>query len=184
MKRAVEEIKKLLVPSVEGDDELKKKQLMELALLNGTYKGYNNVFMPGGNPFAPPGAMLALPVMVRSPEHAGAPIFLPPPMSLPGGHHFFAAGPLSPITSPAAFNGTLHHPPPPALMSPPGGEQAPPPPGFFYQLEPCLLSPASPMMEYTVSPLDYGRHQQLQQHQQHQQQQLMQHQQHSVPYAR
>lgn len=38
LRRAVEEIKKLLVPSPEGEDELKKKQLMELAIINGTYK--------------------------------------------------------------------------------------------------------------------------------------------------
>ncbi|RNA43088.1 held out wings isoform X3 [Brachionus plicatilis] len=38
IKHAVEEIKKLLVPSPEGEDELKKKQLMELAIINGTYK--------------------------------------------------------------------------------------------------------------------------------------------------
>ncbi|PIK53116.1 hypothetical protein BSL78_09986, partial [Apostichopus japonicus] len=36
--RAAEEIKKLLVPTADGEDELKKKQLMELAILNGTYR--------------------------------------------------------------------------------------------------------------------------------------------------
>ncbi|KAI1729742.1 homodimerization region of STAR domain protein [Ditylenchus destructor] len=36
--RAVEEVKKLLVPSPEGEDDLKKKQLMELAIINGTYR--------------------------------------------------------------------------------------------------------------------------------------------------
>uniref|UniRef100_A0A915D6U1 K Homology domain-containing protein n=1 Tax=Ditylenchus dipsaci TaxID=166011 RepID=A0A915D6U1_9BILA len=36
--RAIEEVKKLLVPSPEGEDELKKKQLMELAIINGTYR--------------------------------------------------------------------------------------------------------------------------------------------------
>lgn len=38
IERAVEEVKKLLVPVTEGEDELKKKQLMELAIINGTYK--------------------------------------------------------------------------------------------------------------------------------------------------
>jgi protein quaking len=38
LKRAVEEIKRLLVPAPEGEDELKKKQLMELAIINGTYR--------------------------------------------------------------------------------------------------------------------------------------------------
>ncbi|OQV18058.1 Protein held out wings [Hypsibius exemplaris] len=36
--RAVGEINKLLVPLCEADDELKKRQLMELAILNGTYR--------------------------------------------------------------------------------------------------------------------------------------------------
>jgi len=38
IQRAVEEIKKLLVPSADGEDELKKRQLMELAIINGTYR--------------------------------------------------------------------------------------------------------------------------------------------------
>ncbi|XP_046996163.1 protein held out wings isoform X4 [Schistocerca americana] len=39
MQRAVEEVKKLLVPvQADGEDELKKRQLMELAIINGTYR--------------------------------------------------------------------------------------------------------------------------------------------------
>ncbi|CAJ0568175.1 unnamed protein product, partial [Mesorhabditis spiculigera] len=38
LQRAVDEIKKLLVPAPEGEDELKRKQLMELAIINGTYR--------------------------------------------------------------------------------------------------------------------------------------------------
>ncbi|XP_067286394.1 protein quaking-B isoform X3 [Pseudorasbora parva] len=41
LKRAVEEVKKLLVPAAEGEDSLKKMQLMELAILNGTYRDAN-----------------------------------------------------------------------------------------------------------------------------------------------
>merc|ERR1712156_645484 len=37
LQRAVEEVKKLLTVS-EGEDELKKRQLMELAIMNGTYR--------------------------------------------------------------------------------------------------------------------------------------------------
>ncbi|XP_052130879.1 protein held out wings isoform X2 [Frankliniella occidentalis] len=37
MDRAVEEVKKLLIPA-DGEDELKKRQLMELAIINGTYR--------------------------------------------------------------------------------------------------------------------------------------------------
>ncbi|XP_055697685.1 protein held out wings isoform X2 [Phlebotomus papatasi] len=38
LQRAVEEVEKLLVPQAEGEDELKKRQLMELAIINGTYR--------------------------------------------------------------------------------------------------------------------------------------------------
>ncbi|TKR96311.1 hypothetical protein L596_010350 [Steinernema carpocapsae] len=38
IKRAVEQVKKLLVPAPEGEDELKRKQLMELAIINGTFR--------------------------------------------------------------------------------------------------------------------------------------------------
>ncbi|KAK3862304.1 hypothetical protein Pcinc_031832 [Petrolisthes cinctipes] len=38
IQRAMEEIRKLLVPSADGEDELKKRQLMELAIINGTYR--------------------------------------------------------------------------------------------------------------------------------------------------
>ncbi|XP_074033497.1 protein held out wings isoform X3 [Leptinotarsa decemlineata] len=38
LQRAVDEVKKLLVPQADGEDELKKRQLMELAIINGTYR--------------------------------------------------------------------------------------------------------------------------------------------------
>lgn len=38
LQRAKDEIRKLLVPAPEGEDELKRKQLMELAIINGTYR--------------------------------------------------------------------------------------------------------------------------------------------------
>lgn len=41
LKRALEEVKQLLVPIVDGEDELKKRQLMELAIINGTYRDCN-----------------------------------------------------------------------------------------------------------------------------------------------
>ncbi|KAM6969043.1 protein quaking-A isoform 2-T2 [Tautogolabrus adspersus] len=46
MRRAVEEVKKLLVPAAEGEDNLKKMQLMELAILNGTYRDNNIKTLP------------------------------------------------------------------------------------------------------------------------------------------
>lgn len=38
MARAREEVNKLMVPQPEGEDELKRKQLMELAIINGTFR--------------------------------------------------------------------------------------------------------------------------------------------------
>lgn len=38
MKRAVESIRHMLVPPPEGEDDLKRKQLMELSIINGTYR--------------------------------------------------------------------------------------------------------------------------------------------------
>ena len=38
LNRAETEVRKLLVPRADGEDDLKKKQLMELAIINGTYR--------------------------------------------------------------------------------------------------------------------------------------------------
>jgi protein quaking len=38
MARAAEEVRRLLIPQPEGEDELKRKQLMELAIINGTFR--------------------------------------------------------------------------------------------------------------------------------------------------
>ncbi|KAM9708379.1 protein quaking-A isoform 3-T3 [Menidia menidia] len=78
MKRAVEEVKKLLVPAAEGEDNLKKMQLMELAILNGTYRD-NNVKTPaaaaaqGPRLIAAPGGQV-LPPALRPPTQPGGPI--------------------------------------------------------------------------------------------------------------
>uniref|UniRef100_A0A0R3RUI0 KH domain-containing protein n=1 Tax=Elaeophora elaphi TaxID=1147741 RepID=A0A0R3RUI0_9BILA len=41
LKRAIECIQKMLVPPQNGEDELKRKQLMELSIINGTYRPTN-----------------------------------------------------------------------------------------------------------------------------------------------
>uniref|UniRef100_A0A915A5H0 K Homology domain-containing protein n=2 Tax=Parascaris univalens TaxID=6257 RepID=A0A915A5H0_PARUN len=43
LKGAVSEIKKLLIPTPFGKDDLKRKQLMELAIINGTYRPVNKI---------------------------------------------------------------------------------------------------------------------------------------------
>ncbi|KAL7861668.1 hypothetical protein SRHO_G00131090 [Serrasalmus rhombeus] len=79
MRRAVEEVKKLLVPAAEGEDNLKKMQLMELAILNGTYRD-TNVKTPaaaaaqGTRLIAAPAGQVLPPAALRPPTPAGTPI--------------------------------------------------------------------------------------------------------------
>ncbi|KRZ29178.1 Uncharacterized protein T4C_4103 [Trichinella pseudospiralis] len=76
MKRAVEEVQKLLVPAPEGEDELKRKQLMELAIINGTYRPTNQ----SKNALQLPRILnpLGLSSSLRT-STLGAPIILSPP---------------------------------------------------------------------------------------------------------
>ncbi|KAI4878734.1 hypothetical protein NFI96_032728 [Prochilodus magdalenae] len=87
MRRAVEEVKKLLVPAAEGEDNLKKMQLMELAILNGTYRD-TNIKTPnlafslaaaaaaaqGPRLIAAPAGQVLPPAALRPPTPAGTPI--------------------------------------------------------------------------------------------------------------
>ncbi|XP_039536858.1 protein quaking-A isoform X2 [Pimephales promelas] len=79
MRRAVEEVKKLLVPAAEGEDNLKKMQLMELAILNGTYRD-TNIKTPaaaaaqGQRLIASPAGQVLSPSALRPPTPAGTPI--------------------------------------------------------------------------------------------------------------
>ncbi|XP_028845149.1 protein quaking-A isoform X2 [Denticeps clupeoides] len=87
MRRAVEEVKKLLVPAAEGEDNLKKMQLMELAILNGTYRDTNIKTPPlafslaaaaaaaqGPRLIAAPAGQVLPPAALRPPTPAGTPI--------------------------------------------------------------------------------------------------------------
>ncbi|KAJ4940384.1 hypothetical protein JOQ06_026687 [Pogonophryne albipinna] len=56
LQRAINEVKKLLVPAAEGEDNLKKMQLMELAILNGTYRDANVKMSCAGFPMGVPQA--------------------------------------------------------------------------------------------------------------------------------
>lgn len=79
LKRAVEEIRKLLVPAPEGEDELKKKQLMELAIINGTYRDGSKI-QPKVNQILIPGS--AANGSLRSPPNPmGQPLIISPRMT-------------------------------------------------------------------------------------------------------
>ncbi|XP_041968822.1 protein held out wings isoform X3 [Aricia agestis] len=96
--RAVEEVKRLLIPQADGEDELKKRQLMELAIINGTYRDsstkavvpvngqclitdeeWRRVAAETQRLLAPGGGVGS--VTLRTPAPLGAPLILSPRMS-------------------------------------------------------------------------------------------------------
>ncbi|KAL3245200.1 hypothetical protein MRX96_018330 [Rhipicephalus microplus] len=95
LQKAVDEVRKLLVPVTEGEDELKKRQLMELAIINGTYRDSST------KGAAPTAMGLALSAADAQRLMAAAP---PPPVAL-----------ASPLRAHALLNGSG---PPPPLIAP------------------------------------------------------------------
>ncbi|KAI8477522.1 hypothetical protein Bbelb_447450, partial [Branchiostoma belcheri] len=95
----------------EGEDDLKKRQLMELAILNGTYRDNNTknrtdqkagltLYSPRGVP-APNTPMVAPPTAVRSPMPAGAPLIATPVLQrLPSTQQIMSNGLLPHMVSP------------------------------------------------------------------------------------
>ncbi|RWS30110.1 Protein held out wing-like protein [Leptotrombidium deliense] len=91
IQRAVEEIQKLLVPITDGEDELKKRQLMELAIINGMEAEHMKLLAPQmltslRTPTATP---LGAPLII-SPRHIHVPTSAallngsaPPPLMTP-----------------------------------------------------------------------------------------------------
>ncbi|KAM6951738.1 protein quaking-B isoform 2-T2 [Aplochiton taeniatus] len=82
--RAIAEVKKLLVPAAEGEDNLKKMQLMELAILNGTYRDANikthTMAFSLASPQAPrmiTGHSPVLPTAMRHPAPVNTPTLMP-----------------------------------------------------------------------------------------------------------
>ncbi|XP_030026685.1 protein held out wings isoform X6 [Manduca sexta] len=100
--RAVDEVKRLLVPQADGEDELKKRQLMELAIINGTYRDSSSKVSVPVNAdeewrrvaaaaaetqrlLAPGGGVAGVGgVALRTQAPLGAPLILSPRMSAPG----------------------------------------------------------------------------------------------------
>uniref|UniRef100_A0A8R1TQF9 KH domain-containing protein n=2 Tax=Onchocerca TaxID=6281 RepID=A0A8R1TQF9_ONCVO len=76
LKAAVDQIKKLLIPSPEGTDELKRKQLMELAIINGTYRPVNKYPLQTPRLIAP--MTLVSPIRHPNGSIAAQPIFVSP----------------------------------------------------------------------------------------------------------
>ncbi|CAL2030249.1 unnamed protein product [Caenorhabditis brenneri] len=75
LQAALEQVKKLLVPAPEGTDELKRKQLMELAIINGTYRP-----MKSPNPAR---LMTAVPLLSPTPMRSPGPMLMSPTGTVP-----------------------------------------------------------------------------------------------------
>ncbi|XP_041354921.1 protein quaking-B-like isoform X5 [Gigantopelta aegis] len=142
LKTAIEEVKKLLIPAPDGEDDLKKRQLMELAIINGTYrdttKPQTSVAQPTSSSQMPrlitPAQAAAAATLqlqqIRSPTPAGPPIIFAPRMQSVN------------TSSPGLMNGA-----PPPLMSPADmGIMCGNPYDFPYTLAPTTL------LEYPTSP--------------------------------
>ncbi|XP_050721626.1 protein held out wings-like isoform X9 [Eriocheir sinensis] len=98
IQRALEEIRKLLVPSADGEDELKKRQLMELAIINGTYRDSSRE-VPR---LLTPGMTLQSPMRTTTPL-GGHPLIMPTRIPVP--------------TTTALLNGTGAGMPPPLIAA-------------------------------------------------------------------
>ncbi|XP_045609519.1 protein held out wings isoform X7 [Procambarus clarkii] len=82
IQRAIEEIRKLLVPSADGEDELKKRQLMELAIINGTYRDSSSKNAGEVPRLLTQGMTLQSPLRTTTPL-SGNPLFMPARIHVP-----------------------------------------------------------------------------------------------------
>ncbi|XP_044069492.1 protein quaking-B-like isoform X1 [Siniperca chuatsi] len=141
LKRAVEEVNKLLVPAAEGEDSLKKMQLMELAILNGTYRDAN---------IKPSSLAFSLAASCQTPRFLSgpAPVLAPPTTIRTPAPTGPALMPLIRQIQTVLPNGTPH---PGALMPGAGPES-----GLIYAAPydyPYALAAPASILEY---PLDSG----------------------------
>ncbi|XP_072162227.1 protein held out wings isoform X5 [Bemisia tabaci] len=132
LERAVEEVQKLLIPQADGEDELKKRQLMELAIINGTYRDNNAKVLVTADPAADeewrrmaavaaetqrllsPGMQGITQMRTSQANPLGAPLILPPRMqTIPSTAASILNGstPGAPLLSPAdAAHGLIFTP--------------------------------------------------------------------------
>lgn len=143
LQRAVQELNKLLVPAAEGEDSLKKMQLMELAILNGTYRDANIKSPSAQAPRLLTGPAPVLPPTLRSPAPTTAGPALMPLIRqihtvLPAGapHH-------PPVTASATATALM---PPGAEVGGAGGVVYAAAPYEY----PYALAPATSLLEYPI----------------------------------
>lgn len=150
--RAVNEVKKLLVPAPEGEDELKKLQLMELAIMNGTFRDNKQLLtsmqlaafsdlprMPGMQSMQGmhPGMFQHA---LRSPNPQGAPIILAQRHMQHSPQHQYQQQQMSMASLLSQMNGGAAGGPPP-LVSPSDA-------GLMYSYDPYGLTTGAPLLEY------------------------------------
>ncbi|XP_075230896.1 protein held out wings isoform X2 [Lycorma delicatula] len=130
LQRAVEEVKKLLVPQADGEDELKKRQLMELAIINGTYRDSNAKALAAAacdeewrrmaltaaaetqRLMSPSIPGLATPLRTPAATPLGAPLILSPRIPVPttAASILNGSAPPGPLLSPADAHGLIYTP--------------------------------------------------------------------------
>uniref|UniRef100_UPI00358FF9C2 KH domain-containing RNA-binding protein QKI-like isoform X2 n=1 Tax=Myxine glutinosa TaxID=7769 RepID=UPI00358FF9C2 len=157
--RAVAEVRQLLVPSGEGEDMLKKMQLMELAILNGTYRDGSRPAPHMTIPLSVGPRLMATPPTMAPPLHAPHPALAHQAVSAAG---LLAAAPLRPGTPAAHPSAGLCFPivrpitagPPPP--QPPLGHfvsAAAPDGSLIYTYDyPYTFAPAPQFIEYSMDP--------------------------------
>jgi protein quaking len=141
IRRAAEEVKKLLVPTPDGEDDLKRRQLMELAIINGTYRD-TTTSPAAGQALNQASLVAAMPLPVSQAPRliATSPVAIPamlPAPSVPGGGTQFILAPRLPHFTPATSSMAT----PPTMLA-----SGPPPPqiiqttdaaaGFIYPYDP------------------------------------------------
>ncbi|PSN55998.1 Held out wings protein [Blattella germanica] len=118
MQRAVDEVKRLLVPVADGEDELKKRQLMELAIINGTYRDSTVKAVAAAAAAAETQRLLSpgipgLATPMRSPAAPlGAPLILSPRIPVPttAASLLNGSGHQGPLLSPHDPHGLIYTP--------------------------------------------------------------------------
>ncbi|ESO85765.1 hypothetical protein LOTGIDRAFT_221190 [Lottia gigantea] len=126
LQKAIEEVKKLLVPAPDGEDDLKKRQLMELAIINGTYRDTSKPATATSQSAPPPSRKST---RISSQYLVCAPRFMGPPLTVQQAAQFRTGTPAGApiILAPRMPNiatstaGIMNGQPPPLVSPSEGG---------------------------------------------------------------
>ncbi|XP_039299976.1 protein held out wings isoform X4 [Nilaparvata lugens] len=117
LQRAVDEVKKLLVPQADGEDELKKRQLMELAIINACDEEWRRMALTAAAAetqrlMSPGMPGLATPLRTPTATPLGAPLILSPRIPVPttAASILNGSGPPGQLLSAADAHGLIYTP--------------------------------------------------------------------------